>query len=125
MCALEIQVHVVFPGDRDTTVQLNALARNSTQRLTGGEARSGRVGGRGVIARVADYGPGRGDSDIQIGHPMLECLKAANWPAELNSALGVFDRQLQTPFGGADLLSRQQNGRAVCDSRVGAQPNDL
>ena len=125
VCALEIQVHVVFPGDRDAAVQLDALGRHDTERLGGGQARGGGVGGRGVDARVGDDGPGRGDRDIQVGHPMLERLEAADRPAELHSALGVFDGQFQTAFGGADLLGRQQDGRGVGDSGVVTQRDGL
>ena len=79
------------------------------------------VGGGGLVACVVDDGPGRRDLDIQVGHPMLERLKAADRTAELHSALGVFDGQLQAAFGGADLLGGQQDGRGVGQARVGAQ----
>ena len=121
MRAFEIQVHVVFPGDRDTAVQLDALGRHGVQRLAGGQPRGGGVGGRRLDARVVDHGPRRGNRDVQIGHPMLERLEAADRTAELHSALGVFDGQFQTAFGGTDLLGRQQDGRGVGEARVGAE----
>ncbi len=73
------------------------------------------------MAGVGDDGPGRGDGHIQVGHPMLEGLETADRAAELHSALGVFDGQLQAAFGGADLLGRQQDCCGVGDSGIGAQ----
>ena len=74
----------------------------------------------GLGDRVVDDGPRGLHRDVQVGHPVLERLETADRPAELHAVLGVFDGQIQTLRGGADLLGGQQDRRGVGEAGVGA-----
>ena len=67
-----------------------------------------------------DHRPRRLHRDVQVGHPVLERLEAADRAAELNPVLGVFDGQVETLRRGADLLGGHQDRRGVGQAGIGA-----
>ena len=109
MCTLEVQLDVVLPGDRDAAVHLDRLGGHLGERLAGGEPGQCGRRGRRLGDRVVDDRPRRLHRDVQVGHPVLERLEAADRAAELHAVLGVFDGQVQALGGGADLLGGQQD----------------
>ncbi len=113
----QIQVHVVFPGDRDAAVQLDALGRRGCS--TPAMARSARWR-RWCRARGRYDGLAAAMVSIQVG----QCLRAWNRRSggrNCTFGSGVPDGQLQAAFGGADLLGRQQDCCGVGDSDRGTK----
>ena len=77
--------------------------------------------GDGLGDRVVDDRARGLHRDVQIGHPVLERLEAADRPAELHAVLGVLDGQIQAALRRADLLGGQQDRRGVGEAGVGAE----
>ncbi len=124
MGTFEIQLDVVFGGDRDAAVDLDGLGGDVAERLRRGDVRQRRRRGAGVVDRFIDHGTGHLHLDVHVGHPVLESLETADRPAELHAFLAVFNGQFQASGGRADLLGGQQQGarcRPVRDRRRSAR----
>ena len=120
MGPFEVQLDVVFPGDRDATVQLDRLARDGAKCFAGRQSgQCGRDRG-GPVDRLADDSTCRLYGHIHVGHPMLEGLEASNRPTELYALFGVVNREFQAAGRSPDLLRGQQDHRDVFQSGVGA-----
>ncbi len=74
----------------------------------------------GSAMAAFDDRPRRLHRDVQVGHPVLECLEAADRAAELDAVLGVFDGQVEALRRGADLLGGNQDRRGVGQAGIGA-----
>ena len=69
---------------------------------------------------VVDDGARGLHRDVEVGHPVLERLEAADRAAELDAVLGVFDGQVEAFRRGADLLGGHQDRRGVGQPGIGA-----
>ena len=110
MRALEVQLHVVLPGDGDTAVKLDALRRNSREGLrTVGSCNA--CGGVSIRRRCREICccPCSLDEYVKIGHSVFECLETADGTCELHPRLGVLDGELQAPRGSPDLFASKEN----------------
>ncbi len=102
---------VVLPGEPDTAVQLDRLARRQPQRLQGLGQRQpallriprGVVGGR----------PGRLDLHVDVREPVLDRLERSDRPPELLARPDVLHGPIQRRPGRPDRLRGQHRGSST------------
>ena len=111
--ALEVEVSIVFPGKADAAVELYRLARRQQEGV--GRQCLGDGGGlaqrRGVFGGQFAGAIGRRTREFyfqqQVRQPMLDGLKAADDPPELDAQLGVGHRGVEQRLRAAHHLAGQ------------------
>src|SRR5688572_3011294 len=126
--ALEVEMHVVLPGEADSAVNLDAIAGRMAVRVgavcLGHGRRERRV--RHVV-RHRPTGVVRDrlralHLDQHVGALVLDRLKAPDRPAELLADLRVLDRHVEDALGAAAHLGAEPHLAAVDDALEKAPP---
>ena len=119
--ALEVQLDVVLPCDRDAAVHLDGFGGHVANASLAATRASAADVGRGFGDSVVDDRAGGLHLDVEVGHPVLERLEATDRPAELDAVLGVGDGEVEAAARRTDLLDCQQDCRGVGQPGIGAE----
>src|SRR5690554_5538312 len=115
-------MRIVFPGETDSAVNLDVLARAEEIRVRGvGFRRGGELAKEeaivrcgGDVRRIGDRARGF-DLPEHVRGLVLDGLKAPDWTSELFALERIGDRHIEATLGSTDLLDGERRTCSIED----------